>query len=135
MLETSQTTGTQQPIEEADGPRHDQRECGRRAPSARVFGTSSPMTIEASAMSRVISTKAISCAALRTKSTGIAAIESPTMPESATAPNAEARKPRKVMATWMVARNRLGSAVEPRARAGTAVALVLERLRADAGGR
>ena len=76
--------------------------------SASVLGTSSPTMIEASAISSVTSTKLILPAASWMNRSGMSPPRSASDPDSATAPTADARKPRKVIAIWIVARNRLG---------------------------
>ena len=62
-------------------------------------------------MSSVVSRNAIVDAASRTNCNGISRISSATAPENETAPTADARNPRNVSATWMVARNREGSSI------------------------
>ena len=84
---------------------------------ASVFGTSSPMMIETSAMRSVTITKAIASAdsVMKASCGGSSLIRLASPDEKATAPTAPDRKPRKVMAIWMVARNRPGSSTRRRA--------------------
>ncbi len=105
-------------VSQTSGLRNRSRsESGRAASSAnrsgkfraRVLGTSSPAMIEVMAMSRVTRMNAIVSAADWIGSQGMAAMASAMTALNATAPMAEARKPRKVIATWMVARKRCGS--------------------------
>ena len=69
------------------------------------------MMIEASAIRSVTSTKLMPSAARWTAAIGISRTRPASAPDSEMAPTAEARKPRKVIAIWMVARKRLGSLV------------------------
>ena len=77
--------------------------------SASVFGASSPTTMVTSAMRSVVRMKAIVGAASWIAPTGMSAMSEAMAPENDTAPTADARKPKKVRATWIVARNRDGS--------------------------
>jgi hypothetical protein len=83
--------------------------------SASAFGTSSPMTIEKSDTRIVTITSAIASALPFSHSTRAMSSASPFVSE--TAATAAERKPMKVIAIWMTARNRPGSATRRRTRA------------------
>jgi hypothetical protein len=99
VLETNQTIGARSRWMRPIGPATTSaRRSGKL--SASVFGTSSPMMIDASAMTRVITTNAIESALSRIgpSQVGRRRIHWARPDEKATAPTAPDRKPRKVIA-------------------------------------